>query len=66
MCEKNFDAMAMTRSIRLEIFSEISSMTSAEEIAWLESSGLNDQMLDLLRVKAIFVDHNKRKDQLES
>jgi len=47
--EKKFDAVAMMRSIRDRISSEIQGMTLEEELAWLASQELQDPFLKRLR-----------------
>lgn len=50
--EKKFDAVAMMRSIRDRISSEIEGMTLEEELAWLAAQELKDPFLKRLRDKA--------------
>lgn len=50
--EKNFDAVAMMRSIRDRISAEIQGMTLEEELAWLASQDIQDPFLKRLRDKA--------------
>ncbi len=50
--EKNFDAVAMMRSIRDRVSAEIEGMTLEEELAWLASQELEDPFLKSLRDKA--------------
>lgn len=47
--EKKFDAVAMMRSARDEISTEISGMTLEEELKWLASQELEDPFLRRLR-----------------
>lgn len=47
--EKTFDAVAMMRSARDKISSEIQGMTLEEELKWLASQELNDPFLRRLR-----------------
>ncbi len=47
-----FDAVAMMRSIRDRISSEIEGMTLEEELAWLAAQELKDPFLKRLRDKA--------------
>ena len=50
--EKEFDAVAMMRSIRDRISAEIQGMTLEEELAWLASQDIQDPFLKRLRDKA--------------
>jgi hypothetical protein len=50
--EKEFDAVAMMRSIRDRISAEIDGMTLDEELEWLASQQLDDPFLGRLRDKA--------------
>jgi hypothetical protein len=50
---KNFDAVAMMRSIRDKISQEIDGMTLEEELQWLASQELNDPFLKRLRDRAV-------------
>ena len=50
--EKEFDAVAMMRSIRDKISSEIEGMTLEEELAWLAAQQIDDPFLKRLRDKA--------------
>jgi len=47
--EKKFDAVAMMRSARDKISTEIKGMTLEEELRWLASQELNDPFLRRLR-----------------
>jgi hypothetical protein len=49
---KNFDAVAMMRSIRDQVSAEIDGMTLEQELAWLASLELNDPFLERLRDNA--------------
>ena len=46
---KEFDAVAMMRSIRDRISAEIEHMTLEEELAWLASQEIKDPFLKRLR-----------------
>ena len=50
--EKKFDAVAMMRSARDRISTEITGMTLEEELRWLASQELNDPFLRYLRERA--------------
>jgi len=50
--EKKFDAVAMMRSARDKISSEIEGMTLEEELKWLASQELDDPFLRRLRERA--------------
>jgi hypothetical protein len=50
--EKKFDAVAMMRSARDRISTEITGMTLEEELRWLASQELNDPFLMCLRERA--------------
>ena len=50
--KKQFDAVAMMRSIRDKISSEIEGMTLEEELQWLSSQKLQDPFLKRLRDRA--------------
>ncbi len=50
--EKDFDAVAMMRSIRDRISAKIEGMTLEEELEWLASQELEDPFLKRLRDKA--------------
>ena len=50
--EKKFDAVAMMRSARDKISTEINGMTLEEELRWLASQELNDPFLRRLRERA--------------
>lgn len=50
--EKKFDAVAMMRSARDKISTEIKGMTLEEELKWLASQELNDPFLRRLRERA--------------
>ena len=50
--EKTFDAVAMMRSARDKISSEIQGMTLEEELKWLASQELEDPFLRRLRERA--------------
>ena len=50
--EKEFDAVAMMRSIRDKISSEIEGMTLEEELEWLAAQQIDDPLLKRLRDKA--------------
>ena len=50
--EKDFDAVAMMRSIRDKISAEIEGMTLEEELAWLASQEIEDPFLKRLRDSA--------------
>ena len=50
--EKEFDAVAMMRSIRDQISTQIEGMTLEEELAWLASQELGDPFLKRLRDRA--------------
>lgn len=50
--EKKFDAVAMMRSIRDRISTEIEGMTLEEELEWLASQELEDPFLKRLRDRA--------------
>lgn len=50
--EKTFDAVAMMRSARDKISTEIKGMTLEEELKWLASQELNDPFLSRLRERA--------------
>jgi len=50
--EKKFDAVAMMRSARDRISTEIKGMTLEEELKWLASQELNDPFLRCLRDRA--------------
>jgi hypothetical protein len=50
--EKKFDAVAMMRSARDKISTEIEGMTLEEELRWLASQELNDPFLRRLRERA--------------
>jgi len=50
--EKKFDAVAMMRSARDKISSEIEGMTLEEELKWLASQELDDLFLRRLRERA--------------
>ena len=50
--KKDFDAVAMMRSIRDKISAEIEGMTLEEELAWLASQELKDPFLRRLRDRA--------------
>ncbi len=50
--EKKFDAVAMMRSIRKKISSEIEGMTLEEELEWLASQEYQDPFMKRLRDKA--------------
>lgn len=49
---KSFDAVAMMRSARDKISSEIEGMTLKEELQWLASQDLEDPFLRHLRDRA--------------
>ena len=46
---KNFDAVAMMRSIRDKVSNDIEGMTLEQELAWLASQKLSDPFLKRLR-----------------
>ena len=50
--EKEFDAVAMMRSIRERISAEIQGMTLEQELAWLASRDIQDPFLKRLRDRA--------------
>jgi hypothetical protein len=50
--EKKFDAVAMMRSARDRISTEIKGMSLEEELRWLEAQELNDPFLRRLRERA--------------
>jgi hypothetical protein len=50
--EKRFDAVAMMRSIRDRVSTEIEGMTLQEELEWLASQELEDPFLKRLRDRA--------------
>jgi hypothetical protein len=50
--EKQFDAVAMMRSIRDRISAEIEGMTLEEELAWLATQEIKDPFLKRLRDRA--------------
>jgi hypothetical protein len=50
--EKQFDAVAMMRSIRERISAEIQGMTLEQELAWLASQDIQDPFLKRLRHRA--------------
>ena len=50
--EKKFDAVAMMRSARDKISTEIKGMTLEEELRWLAAQELNDPFLTRLRERA--------------
>ena len=50
--EKKFDAVAMMRSARDRISSEIEGMTLEEELKWLASQEVDDPFLKRLRDRA--------------
>lgn len=50
--EKRFDAVAMMRSIRDRLSTEIEGMTLEEELEWLASQELEDPFLKRLRDRA--------------
>lgn len=50
--KKEFDAVAMMRSIRERISAEIQGMTLEQELAWLASQDIQDPFLKRLRDKA--------------
>ena len=50
--KKTFDAVAMMRSIRDKISTDIDGMTLEEELAWLASQELKDPFLKRLRDRA--------------
>jgi len=50
--EKKFDAVAMMRSARDKISTEIEGMTLEEELRWLAAQELNDPFLRRLRERA--------------
>ena len=50
--EKKFDAVAMMRSARDKISTEIDGMTLEEELRWLASQELNDPFLRWVRERA--------------
>jgi hypothetical protein len=50
--EKKLDAVAMMRSARDKISTEIKGMTLEEELRWLASQELNDPFLRHLRERA--------------
>ena len=50
--EKKFDAVAMMRSARDKISTEIKGMTLEEELRWLAAQELNDPFLRRLRERA--------------
>ncbi len=50
--EKKFDAVAMMRSARDKISTEIKGMTLEEELKWLASQELNDPFLRRFRERA--------------
>lgn len=50
--EKKFDAVAMMRTIRDRISTEIEGMTLEEELEWLASQELEDPFLKRLRDRA--------------
>ena len=50
--EKNFDAVAMMRSMRDKVSAEIEGMTLEEELEWLASQELGDPFLKRLRDRA--------------
>ncbi len=47
--EKDFDAVAMMRTIRDKVSAEIEGMTLEEELAWLAAQELSDPFLKRLR-----------------
>lgn len=47
--EKDFDAVAMMRTIRDKVSAEIEGMTLEEELAWLAAQELSDPFLQRLR-----------------
>lgn len=50
--EKRFDAVAMMRSARDKISTEIEGMTLEEELKWLASQEVHDPFLERLRDRA--------------
>ena len=50
--EKEFDAVAMMRSIRERLSAEIEGMTLEQELAWLASQDIQDPFLKRLRDRA--------------
>jgi hypothetical protein len=58
--EKKFDAVAMMRSIRDQLSTEIEGMTLDEELAWLAAQQLNDPFLERLRDRAAREDQPAR------
>ena len=50
--EKEFDAVAMMRSIRDRVSAEIEGMTLEEELEWLASQEIEDPFLKRLRDRA--------------
>jgi hypothetical protein len=53
MLKQKFDAVAMMRSIRDKVSSEIDGMTLEEELAWLASQKISDPFLRRLRDRAV-------------
>ena len=51
--EKKFDAVAMMRSIRDRVSTEIEDMTLEEELEWLATQELDDPYLKRLRDRAV-------------
>jgi hypothetical protein len=51
--EKKFDAVAMMRSIRDRVSTEIEGMTLEEELEWLATQKLEDPFLNRLRDRAV-------------
>ena len=47
--KKGFDAVAMMRSIRDKVSTDIEGMTLEQELAWLASQKLSDPFLERLR-----------------
>jgi hypothetical protein len=50
--KKGFDAVAMMRSIRDKVSTDIEGMTLEQELAWLASQELSDPFLKRLRNRA--------------
>lgn len=51
--EKEFDAVAMMRSARDKISSEIEGMTLEEELEWLAAQPIDDPVLKRIRDEAV-------------
>ena len=60
--EKQFDAVAMMRSMRDRISAEIEGMTLEQELSWLASQELKDPFLRRLRDRAAQPSLRRRKE----